>query len=97
MKRLLILTYFWMVIFMSYAHLDDATIIPLNGNYQLPSNEITCIFQDTDGFVWYGTTDGLCRYDGYGIHEFRKDVFHPERVDVHRVTNIVQDIQGKRK
>ena len=91
MKRLLILTYFWMVIFMSYAHLDDATIIPLNGNYQLPSNEITCIFQDTDGFVWYGTTDGLCRYDGYGIHEFRKDVFHPERVDVHRVTNIVQD------
>ena len=31
----------------------------------LPSNTINCTFQDSYGFLWVGTRDGLCRYDGY--------------------------------
>ena len=31
----------------------------------LPSNTIHCTFQDRFGFVWIGTRDGLCRFDGY--------------------------------
>ena len=34
---------------------------------QLPTKAIHRIFQDTDGYIWYGTFDGLCRYDGYDI------------------------------
>jgi len=30
----------------------------------LPSNTITSIVQDHDGFIWIGTRDGVCRYDG---------------------------------
>ena len=33
----------------------------------LPSNTINCTFQDSYGFVWVGTRDGLCRYDGYNF------------------------------
>ena len=29
----------------------------------LPSNTIHCTFQDSYGFLWIGTRDGLCRYD----------------------------------
>ena len=36
-------------------------------NEGLPSNTITDIVQDDDGFVWLGTLNGLCRYDGYSI------------------------------
>ncbi len=35
----------------------------------LPSNTIHCTFQDRYGFVWIGTRDGLCSFDGY---DFRK-------------------------
>ena len=30
----------------------------------LPSNTIYCSIQDRSGFMWIGTRDGLCRYDG---------------------------------
>ena len=32
---------------------------------KLPVNEVTAIQQDAEGYMWYGTSDGLCRDDGY--------------------------------
>lgn len=37
----------------------------------LPEQTVTAIAQDTTGFVWFGTQDGLARYDGYGFTVFR--------------------------
>ncbi len=37
----------------------------------LPSNAVRSIVQDKDGFVWLGTDNGLCRYDGYTIRPLR--------------------------
>ena len=31
----------------------------------LPSNTVYCTMQDRNGFVWIGTDDGVCVYDGY--------------------------------
>ena len=31
----------------------------------LVANPIRCIYQDSKGFIWIGTFDGLSRYDGY--------------------------------
>lgn len=36
----------------------------------LPTNSITSIVQDRNGYVWIGTTNGLCRYDGYSVLHF---------------------------
>lgn len=33
----------------------------------LPNNRIRCIFQDSRGFLWIGTENGLARYDGQGF------------------------------
>ena len=30
----------------------------------LPSNTVFCTVQDKDGFLWVGTRDGICRFDG---------------------------------
>lgn len=36
----------------------------------LPSNNIRELVQDGDGYIWLGTTGGLCRFDGYQFHTF---------------------------
>src|SRR5574344_1442893 len=43
----------------------------INTNQGLPNNTVNCMAQDTRGFVWMGTTNGLCRYDGLPFHTYR--------------------------
>ena len=44
----------------------------LDINQGLSNNSIRCIFKDHNGFVWFGTYNGLNRYDGYDFKVFRK-------------------------
>lgn len=44
----------------NFLHFDHLSVS--NG---LPGNEITSLFQDSRGFIWIGTGDGLSRYDGH--------------------------------
>jgi len=37
----------------------------------LPSNEVRKLYQDSDGYIWIPTYNGLARYDGYGAITFR--------------------------
>jgi ligand-binding sensor domain-containing protein/serine phosphatase RsbU (regulator of sigma subunit) len=37
----------------------------------LSQGSVTCILQDDKGFMWFGTMDGLNRYDGYSIKVFK--------------------------
>jgi signal transduction histidine kinase/ligand-binding sensor domain-containing protein/DNA-binding NarL/FixJ family response regulator len=46
----------------------------LDVNSGLPSNEISCVFKDRKGFVWFGTGAGLVRFDGYEFRTFRHEI-----------------------
>jgi len=37
----------------------------------VPAGLSSAIAQDTQGFLWFGTQDGLVRYDGYGFRTYR--------------------------
>lgn len=39
----------------------------------LSQNYVTCISQDGQGFLWFGTPNGLNKYDGYQIKEYGLD------------------------
>ena len=41
----------------------------------LSQNAVSAIVQDRRGFMWFGTKDGLDRYDGYQFVVFRHDPF----------------------
>ncbi len=39
----------------------------------LPSNIINSIAQDKNDFIWIGTSNGLCRYDGHRFITFKRE------------------------
>ncbi|WP_240975907.1 hybrid sensor histidine kinase/response regulator [Chitinophaga fulva] len=40
----------------------------------LSNNAVTSVYQDHKGFMWFGTYDGLSRYDGYRFKVYRNKV-----------------------
>lgn len=39
---------------------------------QLPHDIVHDIFEDSNGFIWFASKDGLCRYDGYKLFVYRE-------------------------
>ncbi|MFD2571468.1 two-component regulator propeller domain-containing protein [Spirosoma soli] len=39
----------------------------------LSNNSVNCILQDREGFMWFGTNDGLNKYDGYTFTALQPD------------------------
>lgn len=62
---------------------------------QLPVSAIACTFEDSEGYMWYGTVDGLCRDDGYNVHVFRSDFSTPGLMDINSVLCIVEAKDGR--
>jgi signal transduction histidine kinase/ligand-binding sensor domain-containing protein len=57
----------------------------------LPSNSIYAVFQDRDGYMWFGTDGGVSRFDG---HRFRNYGSRDGLTDV-QVIGIEQDSKGR--
>ncbi|MEI6751975.1 MAG: ATP-binding protein [Paludibacter sp.] len=49
----------------------DYKITQLSSNEGLSQQDVECIVQDKQGFIWIGTYDGLNRYDGNNILVYR--------------------------
>lgn len=56
----------------------------------LSNNAVTCIYQDQRGFMWFGTYDGLNRYNGYNFDVFRNRIGDTTSL----LTNSVYSIDG---
>ncbi len=63
-------------------------------NEKLSSNSVTRTFQDRDGYVWFGTKDGLCRFDGYDIKVFRSSAQTPGKLTNNEIECITEDKNG---
>ncbi len=51
-------------------NLPQINFKPFEKNNELPYIAVLSIEEDIDGLLWFGTTDGLCRYDGYRLKKF---------------------------
>nr|WP_294944116.1 two-component regulator propeller domain-containing protein [uncultured Mucilaginibacter sp.] len=55
---------------------------------------VECIIQDSRGFIWVGTRDGLSKYDGYSFTHFKHDPQDPTSLSSSMVSDIVEDKEG---
>jgi len=57
----------------------------------LSNNAVTSIYQDGNGFMWFGTYDGLNKYDGYGFKVFRNVINDKTSLTDNHVSVIHED------
>ncbi|WP_019029155.1 two-component regulator propeller domain-containing protein [Colwellia piezophila] len=60
----------------------------------LPHYSVRSILQDSRGFLWIGTEDGLARYDGYSFKSFKNTSQGPISLSAKYITAITEDRQG---
>ncbi|MDB5240527.1 MAG: transcriptional regulator [Spirosoma sp.] len=62
----------------------------------LSNNSVTDILQDSEGFLWFGTPDGLNKYDGYTFTVLQQDPNKPDSsLRSNSITAIYEDHSGK--
>jgi ligand-binding sensor domain-containing protein/serine phosphatase RsbU (regulator of sigma subunit) len=57
----------------------------------LSMNTVKCILQDSRGFMWFGTEDGLNRYDGYKITVFKHNPLDSNSLSNNFINALYQD------
>jgi signal transduction histidine kinase/DNA-binding response OmpR family regulator/ligand-binding sensor domain-containing protein len=53
------------------------------------------VVRDHEGYIWIGTINGLNRYDGYGIKEYRHDPDDPHSISSNTVESILVDSKNR--
>ncbi len=64
-------------------------------NDGLSENTIQCIIQDNRGFMWFGTNDGLNRFDGNEFKIFKHEINNNKSIGNNFVISLFQDIDNK--
>ncbi len=60
----------------------------------LSQSVVNAILQDSKGFLWVGTDDGLNRFDGYKFTIYKPDAENTSSLSDRSITAIVEDPQG---
>lgn len=71
LKSFTLLSIFLISVYSSYSQPIIPRFENLGVNEGLPHSSVYSILQDKKGFMWFGTADGLCRYDGNSLITFQ--------------------------
>ena len=63
----------------------------LTVNDGLTQHDVSCIIQDSFGFIWIGTYDGLNRYDGFKVLNFSHETGNIESLSSNRIISLFED------
>ena len=66
----------------------------ITSEHGLSENVVNCIFQDSKGFIWVGTNDGLNRYDGYNFRVFNPLPDDDQSINSNLIFAVNEDLEG---
>ncbi|WPP53231.1 hybrid sensor histidine kinase/response regulator [Catalinimonas niigatensis] len=58
------------------------------------SSNVICVLQDSRGFMWFGTRDGLNKYDGYNLTVYKHNDRDSSSISHPTVMDIIEDKKG---
>jgi signal transduction histidine kinase/CheY-like chemotaxis protein/ligand-binding sensor domain-containing protein len=77
-----------------YGQNESLTFEHIGTHEGLSQINVNCIIQDSRGFMWIGTRNGLNRYDGYTVTTFRNIAGDHNSVSNNMITDLVEDKHG---
>lgn len=96
MKRRIIIGWFLLLTnYFSYAQYSNLKFENFDTSKGLSSSTCVDIFQDKEGFLWFGTIDGINKYDGYDFEIYRNILDDPTSLSNNRITVIAEDKLGR--
>jgi PAS domain S-box-containing protein len=66
----------------------------LSSDQGLSQNSVLCISQDRNGFMWFGTYEGLNRFDGYEFKIYKSEIKNPYSLSNNSVQCLFEDHNG---
>lgn len=91
---LLLLSLFILFTFPSFSQNNNIEFRHLSSDDGLSQNFVSCILQDQKGFMWFGTKDGLNRYDGHTFAVYQHDPFDTTTISANYITALYEDSRG---
>ena len=90
---ILVLIYLWLILPLKL-YPQSLIFNHLTVEDGLSNNIVNALIQDKTGFLWFGTEDGLNRYDGYTFKIFRNDPSDSNSLSNNSIWSMVEDKQG---
>lgn len=92
--RCLLLFFAQSVCFLAFSQKPNIKFDHLDVKAGLSQNHIMCILQDRRGFMWFGTRDGLNKYDGYKFTVYKNDTKDSTSISNNFISAIAEDSKG---
>ncbi|MGA0559909.1 two-component regulator propeller domain-containing protein [Larkinella sp. VNQ87] len=77
------------------AETDSLRFVHYTTNEGLSQGNVNCILQDRKGFMWFGTQDGLNRFDGYTFTVYRNNPKKTGTLSDNYIRVLYQDRLGR--
>ena len=68
---------------------NDPVFLSLPENFEY--NEVRCIYKDYKGYMWFGTGDGLVRFDGINLYLYENDQDDTTSITHNSINTIIED------
>src|ERR1700749_2804210 len=94
-KRITVYFFFLLLAKSAFGQQQEYIVTRYDETSGLESNIINAMLQDSNGYLWFGTADGLCRYDGYNFKTFRKKDGDPNSPPGNYIYKLAEDKNGK--
>ncbi len=78
----------------SHSQMNEIQFERISIESGLSQSSVLCICQDSKGFLWFGTYEGLNRYDGYTFKVYKNDPENPFSLSKNNVEAIIEDHLG---
>ncbi len=73
---------------------QDLKFTNITIEHGLSHSKVNCIYQDRQGFLWFGTNEGLNKYDGYNFTAFQPDPDNPKSISANLIRCMLEDSNG---